>query len=156
MLCVGLAVFGGACDTAPIYSEGNRDLALGRVPDRSRWRVTDAVQMRDGQKAIDGSVHTAAVAVEGAEGPSLTIDLGKAGLFNMIALDHGPNEYGFARKVEVHTSQNGRDYTMRYEAIGTRRVSSFMLVSPVVARHVRIKVIAPGPKPWSVAEVHLQ
>jgi len=112
--------------------------------------------MKDPARAIDGSVNTAATSVAGANAPSLTLDLGKAALFNMIAMDHGPDEFGFARRVVVRTSQNGRDFTKRYEAIGTRRVSSLMLVRPVVARFVRIEAAAPGAKPWSIAELHFQ
>jgi len=154
MACGVLLAAAAGCDTAPIYTEHDRDRAIGKVPDRARWQATGTVS--DAPKAIDGNVNTAAVAGNGVESPSLMIDLGKEAILNMVVLDHGRNEFGFARQVAVSTSVDGRRFIRRHTSPGTRRVSSLLLVSPVLARYIRLDVIVPGTSPWSVGEVHVQ
>jgi len=149
---LALAVSG--CGTGPIYTEGNAASAIGSVPGRGLWEAYGTVQ--DPARAIDGNIHTAAVAAD-ADGPAqLVIDLGKPGTLNMIVIDHGANEFGFARQVVVHTSLDGKRFVRRHAALGTRRVSTLLLMSPVLARYVRLDAVAPGTRPWSVAEVHMQ
>ena len=106
--------------------------------------------------AVDGNINTRAVASSDGATPQLTIDLGKPGMFNMVVIDHGRNELGFASEVRVQTSLDGRVFTNRYSASGARRVSSFLLLTPVLARYVRLEAVAPGQSPWSLAEIHIQ
>jgi len=145
---------GAACTTAPIYTEDHTRLAIGAVPDRRGWKAGGT--LTDAPNAIDGNLHTAAVANDGTEPASLVIDLGKAGFFNMIVVDHGREEFGFARRVVIQTSMDGKTFEQQYAAAGTRRVSNFLLVTSVLARFIRLEAVVPGTKPWSVAEVHVQ
>jgi len=142
------------CEGAPIYTEGDRRWAIGQVPDRSLWEAHGT--MASAGQAIDGNIHTAAVAGEADRSASLVVDLGKPGTLNMVVVDHGRNEFGFARQVEVHTSLDGKRFTRRLVGLGTRRVSTFLLISPVLARYVRLDAVVVGDRPWSLAEIHLQ
>lgn len=105
---------------------------------------------------MDGSIHSAAVDAQAGGTPSLTIDLGKPSMFNMIAIDHGRDEHGFAARVAVYTSMDGRRFTRQYVGPGTRRVTSLLLTRAVMARYVRLDAVAPGIRPWSVAEIYMQ
>lgn len=145
---------GAGCDTAPIYANGAQRMGIGTVPDQSIWSASGAAE--NPEQAIDGNIHTAAV-VSGVGKPAkLTIDLGKPATFNMVVIDHGREEFGFARRVEIHTSLDGERFTRRLAGPGTRRVSTFLLDSPVLARYVRIDGVMLGQKAWTLAEVHLQ
>ncbi len=153
-ILTGLAACGHVgCDPAPIYQPPHPDLSIGSVPDRSGWRLTGT--LANAAAAADGNIATIARA-ESRGGGALTIDLGKPGVFNMVVLDHGKEEFGYAGRARVLTSVDGRSFVPRHNAPGTRRVSSYLLISPVLARYVRIQVTRPGPKPWAVAEIHLQ
>ena len=141
------------CD-APIYTEASRKYPIGSLTDRTRWTITG--DLKDPANAADGNIFTVAVTGNGATSGSLTIDLGTPGLFNMIALDHGRQEMGFATEVGISTSLDGRNFTLRHTAAGTRRVSSFLLISPTLARYIRLTAAVQAEKPWSVAEIHIQ
>ncbi|MCD6303699.1 MAG: discoidin domain-containing protein [Planctomycetes bacterium] len=142
------------CDTAPIYSDPDARKAIGQVPPRTEWTARGT--LNEPGKAIDGIVATAAVAQGSENLPTLTIDLGRSGTFNMIVVDHGRHEMGFARQVVVKTSLDGRLFQEQCRAPGTRRVSTFMLIRPVLARYIRLEAVVPGDRPWSVAEVYIQ
>ena len=149
---LALAVSG--CGTGPIYTEGNPRVMIGSVPDRRFWKAYGTVGSP--AQAIDGNIHTAAVANDADSPARLLIDLGKAGTLNMIVIDHGPDQFGFAREVEVHTSLDGRRWIPRHAALGTRRVTTLLLMNPVLARYIRLDAVVPGTKPWSLAEIHMQ
>jgi hypothetical protein len=142
------------CDAAPIYTDGSSRAAIGSVPDRSKW--TARGNLKDAGNGVDGNINTLAVAVDGAANSSLMIDLGKPGLLNMVVVDHGRNEFGFARRMLVSTSLDGERFTQRHSGPGTRRVSTMMLITPVLARYVRLDVLLPGDRPFTVAEVYMQ
>lgn len=146
-----LAVVG--CDPAPLYVDP-RNQVIQRVTPRSEWRAGGS--LRDSAYAIDGDIGSMAVSQQGAASGELTIDLGRSCLFNMIVIDHGRNEHGYSQRITVLTSLDGRTYTQRYQAVGTRRVSIFSLMTPTLARFVRLRADGIGQSPWSVAEVHLQ
>jgi hypothetical protein len=153
--CLSLALTAAAgCETSPIYTDGDRRHAIGSVPDRANWTASGTV--KDPGSAIDGSLYTAAVAPERAENAMLTIDLHRPSMLNMVVVDHGRSELGFARQVVVETSLDGARFTPRHTAFGTRRVSSFLLLTPVLARYIRLRAIVPGDRPWSLAEIHVQ
>jgi len=142
------------CDAAPIYGDGESAKAIGTIPPRSGWTATGTVQ--NAANAVDGNINTIAVAAQGSAGAQVTIDLGKPGLLNMMAVDHGRNEFGYARQLAVSTSLDGQRFTRRYTAGGTRRVSTYLLLTPILCRYIRLEVLVPGDQPWSVAEVYVQ
>jgi hypothetical protein len=152
LLSVALAAMAG-CEASPIYDANPRSL-IGSVPERAKWTATGS--MKDAANAVDGNLNTAAVAPDDGRPASLLIDLGRPGLLNMIVIDHGREEFGYARQFVAYTSLDGQRFTRRHAASGTRRVSSLLLISPVLARFIRLEVIVPGDRPWTVAEVHMQ
>jgi len=135
------------------YSDGAHSPAAAVTPKRL-WRAQGSLQ--NAHLAIDGNQATAAVAALPYNGAALTIDLAKPCLFNMIAIEHGPDEWGFARRVSVLTSLDGEVFTNRFTASGTRWISIFCLIEPTLARYIRLQAVVPGQRPWSVAEVHVQ
>ena len=151
VLLVYLSVAGGGCDSE--YSSRARFPAAA-ISDRSTWKAGGAVRMP--QNAIDGNLSTAAVTGHTYDNRAILIDLGKVCLFNTIIIEHGNDEFGFCRRVGIWTSIDGKKYTHRAALPGTRRVSIFALVTPVLARYIRLQAVVPGNRPWSIAEVHLQ
>lgn len=142
------------CDAAPIYTDSSPRSAIGSVPDRAKWTARGS--LKDASNAVDGNISTLAVAPEGAVNSTLTIDMGRPGLLNMVVIDHGRNEFGFARRLVVSTSLDGAQFTQRHAGPGTRRVTTMMLITPVLARYVRMDVLVPGDRPFTVAEVYMQ
>ena len=149
----------GGCEPAPIYGPDAKRQTIGSVTARSLWSASG--NLDNPALAFDGNLGTAAVAQAGSNPPSLTIDLGQVCMFNFIAIDHGADQLGYARRVQIDTSIDGRTFTARIVGPGTRRVSDFLLQTPahpnpVLARYVRITAVESGQRPWSVAEVYLQ
>ena len=132
----------------------DRQFAAGALTPRSRWKASGP--LKDPAKALDGNDTTAAVSEPYYNDVALTIDLGEVCVLNMITIDHGPDEMGFCIRIAAETSLDGENFVRRAEAPGTRRATFISMVTPVLARYVRLKVVAQGEKPWSVAEVHLQ
>ncbi len=141
-----------ACGCADPYQDGRSPAAS--ISRRAVWRAGGDV--RSPQYAVDGDPATAAVSSAADHTGMLTIDLGKPCLFNMVVIEHGHDEHGFAGRVAVLTSLDGQIFTHRYAAAGTRKVTTLWLGEAVLARYVRLQVLVGGNRPWSVAEVHLQ
>jgi hypothetical protein len=142
------------CD-GQIYSDNIISGSAISIPAKSRWRATG--DLVDISNAADGNVNTFALSRESYENAKLTIDLGKPCVFNTIVLDHGSaNQFGFCRRQAVQISYDGRNYTQVYTGPGTRRITYLNLVTPTLARFVRIVALVPGDRPWSVAEVYFQ
>ncbi|HAU36204.1 MAG TPA: hypothetical protein DCX07_00620 [Phycisphaerales bacterium] len=138
-----------------IYHHGGPRAPAAAIPPRELWKVSGT--LRDLPKIRDGNINTVTRSAAGEENPSLTIDLGKLSMFNMVVVDQGPtDEFGFPRRLSVETSVDGQNFAYRYAAPGTRRVTILCLPTPVLARYVRLKVVVPGVHPWAVAEVYLQ
>lgn len=152
-MVLSLAVLGVGCDPGPIYGPDVPRVSVGTITDRQNW--TAKGNLEDTDLSTDGNINTISIAQAGISS-SLTIDLGQACTFNFVVIDHGRNELGYARQVEIATSIDGRTFTPQANCPGTRRVSNFLLNSTVLARYVRITAIQPGEKPWSVAEVYIQ
>jgi len=146
-------VVASACDPAPLYGPDGQLPGAGYVTPRTSWKITG--NMKDCDFACDGKFDTAATAPAGAQA-YVTIDLGKPCMFNFIAIDHGRDYDAFAKRVQIATSADGRNFTPQIVGPGTRRVSNFLLRRGVLARYVRITVVEPGSRPWSVAEIYLQ
>jgi len=132
----------------------DRTALAARVSPRSMWKATG--NLDDPPKAIDGKIGTVTVGGDSGRPAYLTIDLGKVCLFNMIAVDHGAEEMGFCRRLAVGSSLDGKTFTDHYIAVGTRRITTICLQSPVLARYIRLRVLASGGRPWAVAEVYVQ
>jgi len=151
LLC---AIFG--CGGLPEYGGGGGANVPAKITPRTMWRVVGSGGIEGAARALDDDRDTAAVSGASYEKAYVTIDLGKVCLFNMVAIDHGPSEYGFCERVAVLTSLDGGAYTPRQSEPGTRRVSIVSLIRPVLARYVRIRADAESGRPWSIAEVYLQ
>ncbi len=150
---IGVFLIGGCIDSG-IYDTEEGGSLVGKLTPRETWKVTGNINEPD--KAIDGNLATAAVNVEGVNPAWLTVDLGKQCLFNLAVIDHGRNQYGFARRIAVYTSDDGKEFTHRHTVSGKRRVTAILLPHFVLARYVRFQVVSPGDKPWSIAELFFQ
>ena len=134
-----------------------RDPARKTISPPSTWRIScsegDFTNIRN---AIDGSARTVALSRSSYKGASFTIDLGRICNFNMIILLHGPKEHGFARKVAVSTSVDGKQFQTVHAAPGTRKYTYLALLTPVNARYLRLTAVAQGARPWAISGVYLQ
>jgi len=130
--------------------------AAAGVPSRDQWALR-ARGVDNPELAADGNMSSRATTSSTSyRGATLTIDLGGPSLFNMVVIDHGPDEKGYAQRVGVATSLNGETYTRRAIAPGNRRVTIVCIVTPVLARYVRIEAMLPGTRAWSLAEIQLK
>ena len=145
-LCVS-AFLAGCVDTPPEGSAPSGAL----VTPREAWRAYG--DLREPGKAIDGDLGTAAVSGGSSAKPTIEIDLGKLCLFNRVMVEHGPDEYGFPDKMAVSTSQDGQAFQPQCVVPGKRRVTNALLITPVLARYIRLEASSPGSRPWSVAEI---
>ena len=136
-----------------IYDNQGKAQAAMITP-RQQWRVEGDVN--DPAYAIDGLLSTASTTGYDYDNATVTIDLGKICLFNMVVIDHGENENGFCRRLAMLTSTNGKTFIRRKIAPGNRRVSIICLISPILARYVRLQAISQGQEPWALAEIHMQ
>ncbi|MDY6913883.1 MAG: discoidin domain-containing protein [Planctomycetota bacterium] len=142
------------CDVGAVYDDNNRS-PVAAISQRKSWRAYG--DLRNPQHALDGKWETVAVSNRNDyDNAVLAFDLGKPCLFNMVVIEHGPNERGFCGRVAVLTSMDGVHYSDQKIGSGTRAVTTLLLDSPVLARYVQLKVIVPGTRPWSVSEVYLQ
>jgi hypothetical protein len=138
----------------PSESESGVPLPGAYVTPRKTWRAYG--DLRDPAKAIDGELATAAVSGNPYTNAHIDLDLGKPCSFNRVIVEQGPDEYGFPSRMAVYTSLDGRAFSLQAEVPGKRRVTNVLLISPVLARYVRVQAVVAGAKPWSVAEIVLQ
>jgi hypothetical protein len=150
---LGGAVLASGCDSTA--EEGGGAPSPGSViTPRNTWRASG--DLRDPAKAIDGDLSTAAVSGNPYANAHIELDLGKPCLFNRLVVEHGPDEHGFPARMAVFTSLDGQTFTSQGEFSGKRHVTNVVLITPVLARYVRLQAVSPGARPWSVAEVYLQ
>ena len=135
--------------------DSDAQVPASSISPRSSWSASGQGLSNDAA-SIDGDLATRATTASGYEEASLTIDLAKPCLFNLIAIDHGDHETGYAQRLAVLTSMDGREYTRQKVAPGQRGTTLIALVTPVMARYVRIEVVRPHWQPWSVAEVQFK
>ena len=151
----GCALLGSGCGAGGnLYLHRGAKSAAAAISDPRSWRLSG--QMRDVRLAVDGDRSTAAISTLIRENTSITIDLGKACLFNAVFIHHGSMTDGYCGRVAVLTSLDGRTFTSQFEAPGTPEVTSLLIIKPVLARYVRLKPLKQGPGAWSVAEVYMQ
>ncbi len=142
----------GCKDTATQQTLGPTPIAA--LGDPKAWKVSG--ELENTGAAVDGRIDTAATSAPSGLGASLTIDLGKTSLFNMVVIEHGPNPEGYARRVSVFTSVDGQKFTLLHTSPGTRRRTYLSVLTPVLARYVKLQAIIEEGRPWSVAEVYFQ
>lgn len=150
MFLIYVAAVGG-CD--PEYNSRTKFPAAA-ISERVTWKASGGV--RAPQSAIDDDLSTAAITSYSYANRVIIIDLGKVCVFNTVIIEHGSDEFGFCRRVGISTSIDGKEYTQQIAGPGTRRVSIFAVIRPVLGRYVRLQAIVPGNRPWSIAEVHLR
>ena len=149
------ALFGGGCGgIGGLYNHSDDRPAALALTAPSTWRLQGDVYHPE--RAADGDRDTTAVSGLSYRNATITIDLGKACLFNAIFIDHGPSEVGFCRTVAVLTSLDGKHFTRRHEGPGTRRVTSLCIIRPTLARYICLQAVRPGTEPWSLAEIYIQ
>lgn len=128
---------------------------VASISPKSMWRAYGDFQ--NPQYAVDGNIDTYAITGTSYEGARLTIDLGRRCLFNMIILDPGPgHEMDYCRRIAVQISYDGVNYRQIYSAPGTRGLTYCDMVTPTVARYIRLVATVPGDRPWAIAEVYLK
>jgi len=138
-------VFMGGCATSIVDST---------VSNKTNWRLSG--DFHDAAKAADGYIGTAASSGDNPTA-SIIIDLGKPCMFNTIILDHGPdNEHNFPNRLSVVTSYDGRAWTNVYVVQGTRRITYIPLLTPTLARYIRLQTLVKNDEPWTIAEIYLQ
>ena len=150
---VVLAAMASGCGVGSIYSDPQGSM-VGYVSSRGTWKISG--DLPNAKNAIDDDVSTFARTGQSYANSQLTIDLGQPCLFNMVVVDHGPNRDGYPARLAVLTSGDGKEFILRHAVGGSRRVTTALLLTPVLARYVRIQAVEEGRQPWSVAEIYLQ
>ncbi len=122
------------------------------------WAISDHPRgtFSNLRSAIDNNNLTMATSKKDYKGASVTIDFGRSCLFNSISILHGENEFGFAGRVAVTTSLDGRKFIHRRTFPGNRKITYLLLMTPVRARFVRLTAVSRGSKPWAIAEIYVQ
>ncbi len=150
---LGAGVVTGCGPSGPIYRDAGGIIPSSVTP-KANWVASGDPQRP--AAAIDGDVTTAAATTGSYVGQALTIDLTKACLFQMVVVEHGSQEQGFAGSVEVAVSTDGQSFQTEYTVPGTRRVTIICLPQPTLARYIRLRVLRPGPAPWHLAEIYIR
>ena len=142
------------CGASPVYYPTTGGYLGADISPKGTWSAHGSLS--NAAAATDGDLSTAARSDYNYRSAAITIDLKKACLFQTVIIDHGNAEHGHCRKVALATSLDGKIFIDRYAAPGTRRITILCTPGPVLARYVRLQAVAPGPRPWSIAEVYLQ
>ncbi|MFW5841538.1 MAG: discoidin domain-containing protein [Planctomycetota bacterium] len=147
---VGLA--GGCTESATQNTASPAPAA--EVSPMEQWRV--AGSMPDVTRAVDGNLQTYAAAAKGSGQAMLTIDLSKPCLFNLMVIEHGPVEQGHARRLTLLTSPDGETFTPQMQVEGTPKRTYVAILTPTLARFVRIQAEVDDNRPWTIAEIYFQ
>lgn len=153
LLVLAAAVLCAGC-VGPTYGEGAGKLPAAAITPRQAWTAYGVLEHPE--LAIDDKANTAAVSGDSYAQATLTIDLGKPCFFNMVVVDHGFRKDGFCRQMALLTSMDGRQFQRLQAVYGTRRLTIVALVTPRMARYIRLEALEPGTEPWAVAEVYVQ
>ena len=148
-MILAMVLLGGCAD--PTW----RDASSTSISSRGSWRVWG--DFRDPAAVTDGNLNTVASTSDNYRSATLTTDLGKSCVFNMIILDQGPgHEENYCRRFSVLISDDNLNYRTIYTGVGTRRVTYVKVLTPTLARYVRLEANVPGDRPWRIAEMYLQ
>lgn len=130
----------------------------GAMAPQTEWKVTGspAGEFSFLTFAYDGNAMTTCQAKNYTRGQAITIDFTRPCIFNMIAIQHGPYEFGFPKEIAVDISNDGKNYTRIFTGEGTRKITYLCILSPVKARYVRLVALRPGSDKWSIAEIYFQ
>ena len=155
LVCV-VSVWLVGCDPQFDLGRGNI-FGTDAISSQLAWKITSQHGFKGARKAIDGSSHTYAITTgKDYSGASITIDLERQCIFNMVVLIHGRKEFGFAKEVKLSISTDGKHFKPCYQTFGTRKITYISVLTPVTARYIRFTAVKPGSKPWAIAEVYLQ
>ena len=128
---------------------GMHGLAPGSVvKPANQWSASGT--LRDPQNAIDSNAST--WAASNGPGAYLDVDLGAPSIFNYVRIAHGRDDE-FPPEVSVYVSLDGKDFQRVHKGPGTRRYTNLLLVTPCLARHVRIKAGDDVTHQWSIRDV---
>ena len=142
------------CGPGPVYVPSTGGYLGPSITPQQRWSLSGTVA--EPALAADGDRSTAAQAGRGQTDAELVIDLREPCVFQSVVIHHGAVERGYCRLVALDTSVDGRSWRQRYTAAGTRQVTILCLPEVVLARHIRLRCLVPGPERWTIAEVYLQ
>jgi hypothetical protein len=153
LAALSAALAAGCEGPATVYTDPGA-AAVEAIPDKAEWSAEG--NLDSPPSASDGDLLTIARTPTGSGTGSLVIDMGRPAVVQTIIVDHGSEESGYARRLRAAFSVSGRTWSDEYTVSGTRRVTILSLPKPVLARHIRLEVLGPGPRPWAVAEVFVQ
>ncbi|MCD4699375.1 MAG: discoidin domain-containing protein [Phycisphaerae bacterium] len=156
--CVCLVFLVGVmvgCDVvAPVYSPSTGGYLGANITPKDTWAARG--DLANPAYAIDQDLSTAARSDYQYKGAELIIDLKKVCLFQTVIIEHGAAKGGHCRSVDISTSVDGKIFTNKYVAPGTRRVTIASLPAPTLARYVRLEASRPGRGRWAIAEIYIQ
>jgi hypothetical protein len=152
LLLLSLAVAGAGCGSE--FTRG-RGPGGSRVTPSRDWTVGG--DLKNAEYMTDDRDATAAISGGSYRGAEVTVDFSKPCLMNMIVMRHGDaHEKGFPRRVAVATSMDGENWKHTMVALGKRRVTVISLVTPTLARYIRLRALEEGSEPWAVTELIVQ
>ncbi len=155
-LAVAVALLAMAGCNPTFDADGPR-VPRGAISSMGRWSISSSQgTFTELESAIDGSSSTAAKAEGNYAGASMTIDLGRHCIFNMVVLCHGREENGYARRVSVEVSTDGKTFRAGWSTFGTRAQTYIPLLTPVTARYVRITATEASATGWVISQVYFQ
>ncbi len=133
----------------------------GRGPGGSRvtrpetWKLSG--DLSNLPRAVDNSFGTVATSGNSYVGDVVTVDLGAPCLLNLVVMSHGKStQDGYPRRVALDVSLDGQKFKKVAEVSGTRRVTAISIVTPTLARYIRLRALEEGPRPWAIAELVVQ
>lgn len=146
-----------ACGCDPKFDYSGDRAQPEAIAAQTEWKVTGTPgEFSFLTFAYDGNPMTVCQSKSYNRGQAITIDFSRPCIFNMIAIQHGPFEYGFAKEVAVEISNDGKTFTRIFNGEGTRKITYLCILSPVKARYVRLVALRPGAEKWSIAEIYFQ
>ncbi len=147
-------VMGGCEVVSPVYRQSTGGYLGADITPKNTWSVRG--DLANPAAAADEDISTAARSNYGYTGAELIIDLKKVCLFQTVILEHGTAKSGHCREVDISTGVDGKNFSKKHVAPGTRRFTIISLPAPTLARYVRIKAVSPGRGRWYIAEVYIQ
>lgn len=153
-LVILAAIVPSGCIPAPAYPKPTDNPPAAVISPKSTWKASG--DLRNPSAAIDNDIATAASSGQNYNGASLTVDLGKPCVFNLVILDQGASEYAHPRRVSLLTSLDGQKFDLQWTAPGNRRVTVLCPLKGILARYVRVQAAMAGSQPWAIAELEVE
>ncbi|MFP4053567.1 MAG: discoidin domain-containing protein [Phycisphaerae bacterium] len=147
-----LAVLAGGCGDS--FTQG-REPGGSRVTRPNTWKLSG--DLSNLPNAVDNSFDTVATSGKSYLGDAVTVDLGAPCLLNLVVMTHGTtHQDGHPRRVALDVSLDGDKFKKVSEVSGTRRVTAILIVTPTLARYIRLRAVEEGSEPWAIAELVVQ